>query len=94
MVSENKKSNQAAGEDYRYCRRSHWLAVLGTMLMLEIPDDLRGHPLVDDWWVDLRLSAQNVSDWLRISKPCTCSNCQRRPRRSDDKNPHEGTVML
>ena len=92
MVSENKKSNQAAGADYRYCRRSHWLSVLGTLLTLEIPEE----------WQYNHLSyaakqAKSVASFLQaalLATHCTCSNCQRRPRRKEDGNPHEGKVML
>ena len=91
MASDSKKSNQAAGEGYRYCRRSHWLSVLGTLLGLEIPDGLRDSTKN---FIDLaRFYGASVRHDL-TEIPCTCSNCQRRPRRKEDGNPHEGKVML
>ena len=86
MVSENKKSNQAAGEGYRYCRRSHCLSVLGTLLGLEIPEEWQDTHL---WYAAKQ--AKSVASFLQaalLATHCTCSNCQRRPRRSDDRNPH------
>jgi len=93
MASDSKKSNQAAGEGKKYCRRVHWLAVLGTMETLTIPPEWLRGALVGDWWVDLTVSSGNLRDWLRITMECQCIDCQRHPRRSEDGNPHEGKVM-
>lgn len=92
MASESTASNQLAGDGKGHCSRSHWLSVIGLA---------EGAARMEqEWWPDetqiavreVMRSARKLRRLLRLL-PCTCSNCQRRPRRSDDKNPHEGTVM-
>lgn len=94
MASSSTASNQTAGEGKRHCHRAHWLAVLGTMETMEIPEEWMRGALVGDWWHELTIAGNNLRDWLRITMECQCIDCGRHPRRREDKNPHEGTVML
>ena len=91
MASDSKKSNQTAGEGKQHCSRAHWLAVLGTMEMLDMPDGLRGSTKT---FMDLARFYGSCIRHDLTEIPCTCIDCQRHPRRSEDKNPHEGKVML
>lgn len=91
MASDSKKSNQAAGEGSHSCRHAGATIAAFWAARLEVPENAV-------WSVALAIqSLQRFGSLVQRvleGAPCDCGLCSRRPRRRDDKNPHEGKVML
>jgi len=87
MASDSKKSNQAAGEGKRSCKRQQAIIAAQFATQVRAPDD--ASPLLALRLGVLRYEAKKALSVLR-SHHCDCIDCRRPVPKIGDKNKHGG----
>ena len=85
MASDSKKSNQAAGEGKRTCKRQQAIIAAHWATQVRAPDDAA--PLLALRLSELEIAAHRALAMLH-KHACNCIDCQRPIPKIGDRNKH------